>query len=302
MNDRVKKAFETLIDQMEEPPTWQEVSTLTARPGSARRRKPWLAAAAGIGLVILVALASVLLRPTTPPSFQELDAAVTTAIDALTTSPGVRGLQRAYVEEFEASSVWFDFRPETGDVVVIQQVDLDLTQFPWWRTESGEPQATGRSIETTALVQLDDSFYAVTRSPSEPDGVWSVREAPPRAPLAFGVLMLTTNSYGLDPTATEGDVTYRELSGGDQRWTLTTPYRDGTAIQTWEISRNGDLTMWSSELIGVTKSLDFDPGPFSSGSVSFTRVADPDPIAAPTPGTALDLSEFDVPDDGLLQD
>lgn len=72
MSDRVREAFEALIEEMEEPPTWEELSTtgeVVIKPGSGEqkpdrtvRRGPLVAVAAAV-LVAVVALVPLLTLP-----------------------------------------------------------------------------------------------------------------------------------------------------------------------------------------------------------------------------------------------
>lgn len=70
MNDRLHSVFGNLIDNMPEPPTWEEVSSPTVRasgaPVSSLRRPLGVWAAVAAAVVVLVTFASVtLLRPST---------------------------------------------------------------------------------------------------------------------------------------------------------------------------------------------------------------------------------------------
>lgn len=62
MSDRLKDAFEDLIEQMEEPPAWEEITTHQLRPASPTRpARRWMAFAAGVAAVAVIGLLSALL-------------------------------------------------------------------------------------------------------------------------------------------------------------------------------------------------------------------------------------------------
>jgi len=302
MSNRVKEAYEALIEQMEEPPTWAQVSRHVGRPRAyGRRRPPAWATAVGVAVVVLISVVAVLLATSQTATAEELDTTIPSAINALLASPGVEGVQRAHIDEYHASSVWFDFRPDTGDAVVVQQVDLDVTQTAWWLVEGGKPPATGDNISTTAWIEVDDTLFLATSFDTQQSRPWTAADTPP-GPLAFGLFILTEEGYGLDVNAADGEVTRREMAEGGEVWTLAAPYQDGTAIQTWRINDAGQLANWSVELVDITAPIDGGTGPFTSGEIEFTSVSDPDPISSPDPGATLDLTGFNVPEGFSLSD
>lgn len=69
MSDRVKEAFEALIEEMEEPPTWQEVRVPEAqpRPRRQRPRSAWVAAGAFVA-VLLFGAAGIFLTNISEPA------------------------------------------------------------------------------------------------------------------------------------------------------------------------------------------------------------------------------------------
>lgn len=167
---------------------WLRLRSLTPIPAvAATVMIATVLTAIGLGMVQpFVATA-----PDETATMEELDAAVTSAIEALVESPGVEGVQLGYIDEFLSGAVWFDFRPN-GDVAVVQRVDVDVAQTAWWLNPTQGPPATGRNIATTAQVLVDDAFYEAALTNGQPDGGWSVadRDAAPSGPLAFGLGLL----------------------------------------------------------------------------------------------------------------
>lgn len=71
MSNRVKEAFEGLIAEMEDPPTWSQVSTPKARPqpSGRRPRSVWVAVAA-FAVVLLFGVVGIILTSTQEPVSQ----------------------------------------------------------------------------------------------------------------------------------------------------------------------------------------------------------------------------------------
>jgi len=69
MSDRVREAFMALIEEMEDPPTWQDIRVYEARPRPELRRprSVWVAAAAFI-VVLAFGAIGFLLSSTEPAS------------------------------------------------------------------------------------------------------------------------------------------------------------------------------------------------------------------------------------------
>lgn len=289
-----------------------EIPMIVSERGWDRMRRGPLRSISAVAATVVIATAVTavgvgLAQPflATPPgdraTIEELDEAITSAIEALVESPGVEGVQLSYIDEHLAAAVWFDSRPN-GDVVVVQRRDLDVAESGWWLNPTGGPPATGRNIVTTVRVLAGDAFYQASLRNGQPEDGWSVvgRDAAPRGPLSYGLLILTEEDYpfpfGLLPTGDE-EVTHEGSPDGGSVWTVTAPYRDGSGVQRWEIRPGGELGSWSWELVGVTASLDVGTGPETSGRIEFMPLSDPDPISAPDLEADLYLSQFDLPGD-----
>lgn len=268
---------------------------------------PTLIPAVVVTVVIAIALSAIglgLVRPFlgTPPdetaTVEELDAAVTSAIAALRDAPGVQGVEVGYIDEYLSQAAWFDSRPN-GDVAVVQRVDVDVAQTAWWLNPTDGPPAVGRTIATAVRILAGDAFYQAALLNGEPENGWSVagRDAAPRGPLATGLLLLAGEDRMFGFSTDDGEVTREEAIDGGTIWTLTTPDRDGHAVQRWHIRPGGELAFWSSELVGVTRPFDPYANPATSGRIDFTLLADPDPISAPDAEIDPDPSDFDLPED-----
>lgn len=101
----------------------------------------------------------------------------------------------------------------------------------------------------------------------------------------------------LDLPNDDGDVTHEESADGGSVWTLTAPYREGSAVQTWQILPDGELGAWWWELSGVSLPMEVDTNPTTLGRIDFTPLASPEPIVAPGAEAEPNLAEFDLPDD-----
>lgn len=290
----------------------REIPTVVSGRGWDRMRRGSLRSISAVAATVVIATALTavglgLAQPflATPPddtaTIEELDQAITSAIEALVESPGVEGVQLSYIDEHLAAAVWFDSRPN-GDVAVVQRRDLDVAETGWWLNPTGGPPATGRNIVTTVWVLAGDAFYQATLRNGQPEDGWSVtgRDAAPRGPLSYGLLILTEEDYpfplGLVPTGDE-EVTHEGSPDGGSVWTVTAPYRDGSAVVRWHIRPSGELESWSFELVGVSPLLEAGTGPTTSGRIEFMPLSDPDPISAPDVEADLDLSQFDLPGD-----
>ncbi|HUH17214.1 MAG TPA: hypothetical protein VMM85_04640 [Methylomirabilota bacterium] len=236
--------------------------------------------------------------PAEPATMDELRAAVTSSVDALLQSDGIEGVQVAHIGEHLSGAVWFDSRAN-GDVAVVQRVDRDVSESGWWLNPADGPPASGRNVLTTVWVLTDSAFSKATFTNGEPDGGWSVtdRDGAPRGALAFGLAILAEQDYPFGLGTADGEVTRAESADGGTTWTLTAPYRDGSAVQQWWIHPDGSLRSWSFELVGVSRPLGVDTPPTTSGSVEYTPLTNPEPIPAPDPDSTPDLDGFDLPED-----
>lgn len=198
-------------------------------------------------------------------TMEELETAVDSAVEALIEAPGVEGYQVAYIGEYLSVSVWFDSR-SNGDVVVVQRVDVDVSQTGWWLNPAQRPPGTGRNVGMAVRVLVGDRFYEAISSGSTGGGSgadWSVtdRDEAPRGPLAMGLALLSGDGRMFGLPATDGEVTRERAPDGGSVWTMTVPVRDGESIQRWHIRPTGELAAWSSELVGVTEQAELESDP-----------------------------------------
>lgn len=70
MSDRIKEAFDVLVEEMDEPPTWEELRIPQARPGVPRRltRPAWVAVAAFVAVILFGAVGIFLTNTPEPAS------------------------------------------------------------------------------------------------------------------------------------------------------------------------------------------------------------------------------------------
>lgn len=273
-------------------------------PPSVFGRK-WAAVAAGVAALVVVVGAVLVFRPSgdgaTPvgapaeATVYELRSALASGFDALEVADGIEGVQEAYIRGHLSTKVWFTTRPE-GDTVVVQQADIDVRDTAWWNM-SAAPPAVGERIVTTAWIVVDDVVYQAG-TPGGGDRPWRIADDPPSGPLAFG-LMYFDPEYGdqfreqLAPS--DAEVTRRATANGGAIWMAR---YDGDGQSRFYIHPDGYLASWEwHELTPMGR----DSGPVDSGSITYTPLSYPDPITAPESGAPLDLADFDLPDDSLLQ-
>jgi hypothetical protein len=254
--------------------------------------------ALGLAVVILVALLTN--ESPHPATVEELDSAIPSAIEALMDSPGVEGQQFGYIDGYLAAAVWFGYR-QNGDMAVTQRVDVDVSETAWWLGNSRPPQ-TGQNISETSWIKVDGTLFEAVAGEGESKGIWTVLdpEAVPPGPLVFGLAMLTEEDYRFGQFGVDGDVTLVDSSDGET-WTLTVPYSDGSAVQTWKVDADGILRSWSWELVGVNAPLDDHDDPLNSGRVEFIPLRDPEPIGAPDVGAVVDPQDLGVPEELPLE-
>jgi hypothetical protein len=273
---------------------------------------PYLPAVAAAGVVAVIAVLALWLgqgrdvgpapnpsATAAPVSLDELRAAVTESTVRLADSPGVQGVQTAWIEEYLASASWFDWRPN-GDQVVVRRSDTDV-QAPWWTDPEGEPLTVGERIETEMNVFLGDSWYRTEA------GSWVVAERTdaPRGPLVYAIGLLTGEIPAVPPTeeAAETIATRRDLDDGGQVWVLELSDGEGTWVAEWHIGPDGLLVSFATEGVGVTMFPSEDFGTATQRTrVEFTTLAAPEPIAAPDPDATPDPAVFGLPADFPLAD
>lgn len=284
------------------------MAAVDAAPSLRSRFAAYLPAAAVAGAVAIVAIVALLLgqspnvgpgpspsrAPTPhPASIEELQAAVTAATERLAEAPGVQGTQTSTIEEYLASAVWFDWRPN-GDQLAISRTDIDVS-VPWWTDPDGEPLRVGERIETQISVLAGDEFYRTE------EGAWIVSDRSDAPPvLAYGIGLFSGEIPVARLFGEAGDmvVSRREMEDGGELWIVEGRQDGGTAISVWRIRPDGSLASWARKGTDVTLLPDLGPTSGSSGfTIEFTPVEDPEPIPAPDPDAAPDTADFGLPAD-----
>jgi hypothetical protein len=238
---------------------------------------------------------------TTSATVEELRAELSAAVEALRVSPGVICLQSSTIGDVLGSAVWFDWR-STGDQVVVQRTDLDVTQSGWWMDPTGSPPAVGERVVTSIYVFIGDQF--LFGGPDE----WQVtprEEAPPIVSFGTGVLDGAIDPRAMleglvpgPPDVASGTLERRVEADGRVTWTVETPWRGGTAVQRWRIAPGGGLEAWTWEVVGATLNPEEDfNGNLTSATLEYEIVADPTAIQMPDVTTIPDPSVFGLPDD-----
>jgi len=315
MSERVVIDYLRTRGRVEPPPGFARSVMVAIDEAPATRSwfSAFLPAAAVAGVAAAIALMALLLGqnpdvgpgpdqsaepslPATSATLQELETAVTAAIERLAEG-AVAGRQTSLLEEYLASATWFEWRPN-GDHVVITREDVDVSA-PWWTDPDGEPLTVGERISTRISVVLDGALY------QSEDSAWVVQE-PPRGPLAFGIGMLS----GQISPVVRGDarddvrVTRRDLDDGGELWRLEAP-KGGTEYLEWRIGADGVLVSYMTRgaqitLWGVDVSQDPDdsgPTAATTSMVEFVPIEDPEPIAAPDLDSVPDPMDLGLPVD-----
>jgi hypothetical protein len=177
MSNRVSESFESLMSQMQEPPTWNEVSAqqLTAtRPVSLNG--PWIALVAGLATVLVIG-AVVFLFPGADPIgggsipyvrlawSQEVDMR---CIGMETIDDG--GFDSAVIEIWGPNRQEFYRIDVTAPDGTVERLLVDATDFPedsrWWSTpDHGAFGRSFRSSECSTSVGNQSSSYSVSQPP-----------------------------------------------------------------------------------------------------------------------------------------
>jgi len=180
---------------------------------------------------------------------------------------------------------------------VISRSDVDVEQTAWWLEPGAEPPARGENVTTVVQVLVGDDYFTAD------DGTWVVQT---RADFP-GVLSLATGILDGDALALEalvgtpgGEATMTRDPNGTTIWTLTVPYRDGSATAEWRIAPEGSLASWSTELVDVAPTPEDSPF-VTFAQLEFVPLSDPEPIEAPDPETPPDPAALGLPPDFPLQ-
>lgn len=152
MSDRVRDAFEALIERMEDPPTWEDVSVPAARPREVRRkRRPTLVAVSALVAVIVLGVLTVTL-PSQPVSYQLPRADVAPGEVIVSDDPLIVLGTPAPEPQFDTSTL--------GEEIELSEVD-DTNLFLTWARQATFPEAEkpskviiGGKIETGATVGM----------------------------------------------------------------------------------------------------------------------------------------------------
>lgn len=232
-----------------------------------------------------------------PATGEELRAAVESGIEVLREAPGVEGIGTSSVLGELSAATWFSWRPN-GDQIVISRSDVDVEQTAWWLEPGGQPPARGENITTTIHVLVGDEYLM-----AETEG-WVVQtreDAPPTITIVTGVLDGEALAVDGFIGNLEGEVTVTRSPDGSTAWTLTAPYRDGTAESEFRIGSDGALVSWTSGLVGVTPTL--EDAPFTTlHRTEFVPLPDAGPIEAPDPESEPDPASLGLPSDFPLGD
>jgi hypothetical protein len=274
---------------------------------------PALAAAGAVAVIVVLALLFGFGRdvgpaptPVATPSpdamavtVEELQQAVAGAVDMLRESPGVEGTSTSHVLDELGSATWFSWRPG-GDQVVVQRMDVDVTQSAWWLAPDAGPPGRGENVATTIQVLSGDTYYRAAEEIGGEAG-WTTEDRL-TAPDVLGVPFPAVLDGAVEPwaasfaTSVEGEASVASLADGGALWTLTRPFRTGSVIDEFDIGPDGDLRSMSTEFVDVDPSL--DDAPFiTSTLVELAVLEDPEPIPAPDVDAGPDPSDFGLPTD-----
>ena len=296
-----------------EPPADLVDRTMSAVAAAGNPRSPFAAfmpAAAVAAVAAIVAVVGLLIsqgtrvgppatpRPepsTSPVSYGEMQAALTAAISALREAPGVEGMSTTSVYGELGTAQWFSWRPN-GDQVVVQRDDVDVSQSAWWLDPEGGPPARGRNVIETIRMIVGDEYFEGTA-----EG-WSIARASDAPPvLTFVTALLEDEESILSMYPGEVyEVSVTELDNGGEEWTLSGPFRDGTAISRWRIGPAGELRSWASEFDGVTPTVE-DTHFETATLVEIRMLTDAASIKAPDLDSVPDAEALGLPPDFPLR-
>lgn len=280
----------------------EEPAIEIGRPPTRRRRVggPFLAAAV-FAVVALVGVTVWYLAPGAPAgepvgspepaSLDEFAAAIRRAVEPLHEAPALERLTLSFRGDDLSLGSWADHRAN-GDYISVERT------YP--------AAGGGDRIATRVEILVGDSWYAASRR-SEDDAatwsVWDVDAAPTQSPRRSRPLSEMADGSFVDQIRRLGvraDVTRQDISGGGSLWTLHT-----STTQTFTIHPDGYLSSFTAEFPptdpppGVST---MPPGEPSLSRGVFTPRSDPAPITPPEPGTPLDLGDYDIPDELLVDE
>lgn len=282
------------------------MAAIDAAPARPSRFTAYIPAAFAAGAVGVIAVLAFLVGPgrpsgtpsgPTPASLDELRTALNASVEVLRSADGVEGVATSYVRDELGGVSWFSWRPN-GDQVVVNRIDVDVTQSAWW-VRSDEPPARGANVEVQILARIGDTYYETAPGRRGTETVWGSGPLPGRPYLGVpfpaaldGDLFVWQGDF---VGALEGEASVEVLTDGAERWTLEMPFRDGIVMQRFLIGSDGVLQRVSRELDGVMPALE-EP-PFTSGTVELTLLEAAEPISAPDVTSVPDPSSFGMPAD-----
>lgn len=254
MSDRVRDAFGALMERMEDPPTWEDVSVPVARP-QPRSRRPLLAVVSAVAAVVVVGiLATLWPRPVT---YQWPTAEVLPGEEVVSESPlvviGVPGAE----PRFDTSTL--------GDEVGLGQV-TDVGEFQTWAVQLeldgskpvkvivggqidtgasvglllGDPQAEGSGGIKWCLVTVTENGQVCSGRPDFEEPVFSIHHPAPNetgtlawgpAPTGTSVVTLSYGNTTMWQKPVSGLVLF-PLQDSPARFVITALDADGNQIHT----------------------------------------------------------------------
>ena len=219
------------------------------------------------------------------PTIDDLGVALLDAVDVLRAAPGVEGRQQVEIAGTIGSATWFDWRPN-GDQVIVQRLDLDVTETGWWMVADGAPPTTGQRIYTNIQAKVGDELFFTNEA-----GDWQVAPRDDGFPTgAFGPAILDGSILPWRPLdalvsslndPSEARIERDDLPDGGVEWQLEFQWMGAPLIQRWTIGPGGELRSWTFE----REDPSVDPeGDFNAnathGRLLYT-ITDGDPIEPP---------------------
>jgi hypothetical protein len=174
MSDRVRDAFEVLMERMEEPPTWEEVRVPVARPADAhRKRHPALAFVAAAAAVIVIGVLAVTLLKR-PIEYQLPTLEVAAGETVVSEDPLVVVGTPAPEPQFDTSAL--------GEQVTLNNLD-DLTNILDWAAQAesvgeilAEKLIIGGSLDLPVTQSTaSEATVGIAVGPEAPEGIqWCI--------------------------------------------------------------------------------------------------------------------------------
>lgn len=217
-------------------------------------------------------------------AWDELDSAVTKAVETLMDSPGIEVVEERVHEDVNPSAQWIDYRADGTHA----------------RVEIGEqPDSVfgAGGVRPLAMVVLGHAVYTAAGE----NATWVIDEmARPR-----GLQVLPTvvpldsmphpGFFDNDREVDDFDITRQSTVDGGTVWSATPPpSNEPTASQIWSTHPDGHLRAYSIAFENLE-----DLGlPFPARlDTTYTALQNPSPLPVPEPGSELDYDIFDLPPD-----